>query len=1333
MNKTNHKNLKTNKITALFSTAPTAPTAPTAVGSVGSVGSFNTVNPVNPVNPLTALTALTALSLLFSLSVSFFIANDARAALVSPAQAPLDTSAGLAAKPNIMFMLDESGSMAWDFLGDGVGFNSDCKNYAYSTFSAKCTAYDSSNLGNSAYAEPPFRLYTYNLIAYNPNIRYIPGVDYLGATLGNQSITSAKRDIFSGSTTTDNISTQSKETIWCSTSTPSELDKGNLAICKRNGIQVVTGSLAPDGSFDYQAQAFPGKVSGNNYNNQIVTTTINGVPVTPFYFRPVIREYCTDVNLGTCTFSSTPVTILAKSYNFPATNRYCNTKADAAATTIITGTGVYSGRTQPRCQKNIDPDHQYARFPLMARVDLNLLNAPFTTSTERNDCAAAPSCTLAEEQINYANWYTFYRIRIEMVKSAGGIAFKTLDNTKRVGFITINPGNPVSSNKFLAINDFTISQKQAWYAKFYSQTPTGSTPMRESFTRVGRYFAGKTTGINQGMIGGSNLDPVQYSCQQNYLILTTDGYWNGAGGQDLSGNPLGNYDNIDGGYSKRADGAYDGNVGGASNTLADAAMYYYSTDLRPPGTLGQGGVDVSADNVPITINDNNTQQHMNTFTMGLGLTGYVTFNQNYLKPGYSLEYDKIKSGATGCPWADGICNWPLPIADSPSALDDLWHAAVNGRGQFFSASNPQAVISGLRTALTGVAAATGSAAAAATSSPNITPTNNFLYYSTYRTNYWDGEIAAKTIDANTGAVSVSNLWSARALLTAKATPNTDTRTIYTNGGGTLKPFLWGSLTLSEQTYFAGKCSSGALSQCVTMNLTQKAVGDSGQNLTDYLRGQNQYESKSPNVYQNFRARDFILGDTVNAAPVFMGPPIYNWGDVGYSAFKNANTTRTSTLFVASNDGMLHALDANTGQELWAFVPKSVFPNLYALADVNYNSGHRYFVDGTPTVTDVNIGGTWKTILIGGLGAGGRGWYALDVTNPNSPSMLWEMCTDATLCSVADNDIGLSYGNPVVLKRKFDGKWTAYLSSGYDNVTPGTGLGFLYEVDIVTGSILRKINTFSGTVVNPSGLTRLNAWFDNLYLDATSDTIYGTDLNGDTWSFDLGSSSTTTTRLGHAQDAAGNPQPITTKPELGLVGTSRVVFVATGKYLSTADFSATPAPWAYQQSVYAFKDTKSDLGVLRNRSDIVQQVVTPGSTTASVTKNTVDWTTKNGWFFDLGASPGERVNIDPLLTLGTLNVLSNVPGTNVCTTGGITWYYQIDYLTGSYIPTAPGVTTIATKLTGSMAVGQVVSELSGSGGLRNFITNGNGTVISQGVNTNNSSNSSRKTSWRQITR
>ena len=211
-----------------------------------------------------------------------------------------------------------------------------------------------------------------------------------------------------------------------------------------------------------------------------------------------------------------------------------------------------------------------------SRTDIVASNNSYPRAPTRTDCLGS-SCTYAEEMTNFANWYAYYRTRMQMIKSSAGRAFVSLGSDYRVGFITLNPGdNPggqtPSGYEYVPTSDFDATQKATWYTRFYGVDPNSGTPLREALSRVGRYYAGITSGINSSMTD----DPMQYSCQQNISILTTDGFWNGNAGDNLTGGTITNQDNADSDYSTRADGAYDGGLGGtagssfgSSNTLAE--------------------------------------------------------------------------------------------------------------------------------------------------------------------------------------------------------------------------------------------------------------------------------------------------------------------------------------------------------------------------------------------------------------------------------------------------------------------------------------------------------------------------------------------------------------------------------------------------------------------------------------------------------------------------------------------------------------------------------------------------------------------------------------------
>jgi type IV pilus assembly protein PilY1 len=194
-------------------------------------------------------------------------------------------------------------------------------------------------------------------------------------------------------------------------------------------------------------------------------------------------------------------------------------------------------------------------------------------------------------------------------------------------------------------------------------------------------------------------------------------------------------------------------------------------------------------------------------------------------------------------------------------------------------------------------------------------------------------VVSQDIDPATGTVVPTIKWSAQAELDKQTGASTDSRTIYMFDGSApsrLKPFQFASMNAAEQGYFKDRCvPSSTLSQCVALSSAQLADANNGTNMVNYLRGQRQFEGS------HYRRRSHILGDTVNATPAFVREPRQNFGDAGYGAFKAANASRQAMLYVGASDGFLHAFDADTGRELWAYTPAMVLPNLYKLAEDNY--------------------------------------------------------------------------------------------------------------------------------------------------------------------------------------------------------------------------------------------------------------------------------------------------------------------------------------------------------------------------------------------------------------
>jgi len=1085
-------------------------------------------------------------------------------------------------------------------------------------------------------------------------------------------------------------------------------------------------------------------------------------------------------------------------YTIPAYVRFCKTQEEALAPGTVSGT---SGTPlTPLCQLkyvNSGTTHIFPRYGWFTR---DTVKPPSTTTyirnTTRTDCignAAAPAgkilCSYDQEMQNYAQWHAYYQTRMQMMKTAAGRAFLPFisdpsgatpkPDRLRVGFITINPtytnqnnstsGTDVLAAKYLRIDTFNTTHATDWYNKFYTIIPDQSTPLREALSRAGWIFAGNLdTGLTKGIPAAD--DPVQSSCQKNYSFLTTDGFWNQGTGKDLNGTDIGNLDNLDNNtatpyaapdfFSSRAGGTYDGAVlsgttagssAGGKGTLADIALYYYKTDLRgtgagpstSPSTTPPNTVDVSINNVPAKSGsvDFAYHQHMNTYTIGLA-DGLMRYQPDYATAS-SGDFANIKSGLTAagnCFWATGTCDWPSPQQNAQSALDDLWHAAVNGRGQFYSAVNPRALSTGLSSALNNFNTVIASAAAAATSSPQVAQGNAKAFSTTYQTATWSGQVFAQAIKPDTGEVDTSGpnsgkLWEAHKLLAARSTPRV-LKTFdvsLTRDFTKLKNFDWTSLSATlpvgstERDQFLGKCVASALGQCTSLVGTDLTIADDGSSLVAYLGGDSTNES-TPTVTKAFRARTeldlvtggsvhTILGDIINAQPVAVGAPSFQYesesipepAGESYPTYranqtaKYANPGTPPPLLVGANDGFLHAFDstsgnANSGQEMWAYTPRFLMPGLFQLADVNYPGQHRFYVDGTPEVADVFDVTTskWRTVVVGGANSGGRGYYALDITDPNTPRGLWEFCADPNWCPAdaaglhSDPDLGFSYGNPVIGRRPTDGRWVVVVTSGLNNISPGDGQGYFYVLDAITGQILNKFGTGTGDTTTPSGLMKIGGYYPNGLTDPVFTYVYGGDQQGNVWRLHRSPplAAPAVRRLATFKDAAGRVQPLTARPSGTHIGTTRIYYVGTGRYLGDSDLTDAGAGGiAWNQSIYGVRDQLSNPDDSENTTfspqpsfragNVVHQNLGPAAGgNRTITKNPVDWATQDGFVIDLnptfpgdppeGNSPGERVFLDLRLIQGTLIVTSNVPEGGVCVPGGHSFQYGLDYKTGGYV-------------------------------------------------------------------
>lgn len=1240
---------------------------------------------------------------------------------------PLITTASSTVKPNLMFVLDNSASMAWDYMPDHVntivatsGRDEDrtgmCRGMSGSTvvWNRHCcqrttgvmwlTAGNDNNASNPDRAcyldanrrmQPPLQVADINHVAYDPKVRYLPpkqadGTDMPSMTAATTTgWTAVPRDGFnqgelSYHSATVNLLTQYPDTAWCVSSSATETD------CLRNGNYLLPGTV------DGKQYVHMRLVAATGTGRLAVGTpgAVNTLSRTfgPHYYTITPEEWCTNNTLRDCVNSSTATT----THTVPAYLRWCSSDANALASDPAAGS----------CQSTHTPVYRFARYPAktarttgtiggFVRTDIVPGVALGTKADNRQDCAAA-QCTYEEEMTNFANWFAYYRTRMQAMKSAVTLAFDDINDRIRVGFYTINQ----DGGDFLNLATFDSTAKTNWFSALTSSSPAGGTPLKTALSRMGEMYGRKETSI----YGKSVTDPVQYSCQRNYTLLSTDGFTNetSADPKTLTGADIGDRDGVTGTPRPILDGLR------VQDTLSDIAYYYYQTDIRTSAlnncTSNSSGssLNVCENNVNKNVTSKPQYQHMITFTLSLGVSGQMQFADDYntRTERKNDDYDAVLHGsmaASGvCTWQTvGECNWPPFVNNTLTAVDDLWHAAISGGGLYFNANDADAVVTGIKAALDLVDKDDAAAAAATTSNPNLTQGDNSVFASSYVAGNWSGDIVKKTViladDPKTETVneagSISNqvVWSAAARLDSRNLAS-NPRKIYIkqDGASSLADFVWDDtgatgLSLAQKAHFSqASIGSGTnrLSQyCSTgttcLNTAEQASA-AGKNLVDFLRGDRTREVAFGTQKSLYRERNSRLGDIVGSEAVYVQKPLFSFVDDGYAQFKIDQANRKPAVYVGANDGMLHAFDGNTGDELWAFIPTELLPRLYRLADKNYKLNRQTYVDGSPVVADIKIGNVWKTILVGGLGAGGRSYYALDITNPAAPVFLWEF---------SDANLGLTFGKSEIVKL-VDGTWAVIFGSGYNN----SGTPRLYVLNAATGAMIYNIPAVDAANAGPdaNGLAHIRAWVDRAEVNNTSSRVYAGDNGGNVWRFTLGASSGSVIRLATLRDATETAQPVTARPELGSVGGVAMVYLGTGRYLQQSDLGDTQ-----RQTVYGIRDplTSTGWGDGRRRGTLVAQTLNNTNPRAGAAINPVDLNTRAGWYADLPFST-ERSTNAPQLVAGLLFVTSNVIGSTACDPAATSYLNVFDYATG-------GV-RISDLLAGSFALAPTVAGLPADG-------------------------------------
>ncbi|MCI2263054.1 pilus assembly protein [Xanthomonas indica] len=723
-------------------------------------------------------------------------------------------------------------------------------------------------------------------------------------------------------------------------------------------------------------------------------------------------------------------------------------------------------------------------------------------------------------------------------------------------------------------------------------------------------------------------DPISYRCQVNVILGIGDT------NTHYDKNLPGNSSNLSGEPSKPQEVTNDTSV----DVLARMRQIwrkegFNATDAANRATASSFNGNGNSAYIAALAYDAHTKD-LRPDNASDGLPGKQTLSTHWVDV---VEYGDYKSPNTNQYWlTTKYGGFRVPEGYDPETninalADSTWwdgSSYVNGNtgykkpDNYYLAADAEKMVASLRQAFERILEEMKGSAASLASNTTKLEAGARTYQSVFYSGTWRGDVVAYDVNQTTGALTQA--WSASAQF-----PAWDTRTIkFVNSSGNLDNFAYGRLSGTP-------------------------LSSATQNQINYLRGDRSQEKANGGV---LRTRTGILGDIVNSQPVYVGAPnprLYTTatfnGASTYASFAAAKSTRTPMIYVGANDGMLHGFDAGTGVEKFAFVPRAAMTGLLNYTDPNYE--HRYYVDGELTVSDVYSGGSWRSVLIGTMGRGGKGMFALDVTDPNNITLLWDK-TSTTTDLVG---LGNNLGKPII-GQLANGQWYAMLGNGPNSSGDSADL---ILVNAITGASSRIQTGSSGN----NGLSGVLAWSSNN--DFIVDRLYAGDLNGNVWRFNMTGASGTASRLFSASYGA-KAQPITAAPTAAKDPATGLtwVFFGTGKYLSSGDLGNKDV-----QSWYGLIDRGSTIPSSRatlNKVNILQEGTVNGFAVRVIEDKPSAG--QDGWYMDLlsppGTPQGERMVVSNFFQGTALIGTTRIPDSgDVCSPSGKGFVMAINPFTG----------------------------------------------------------------------
>ncbi|WP_194269672.1 PilC/PilY family type IV pilus protein [Stenotrophomonas sp. MYb238] len=1127
---------------------------------------------------------------------------------------PLTTSARVA--PNILFILDDSGSMAWrnmnnQDIGEITGPGEFSSRPDANGVSAG-TGISSETTGNSRMY---MQSYATNSLYYNPAVKYQPwmgadgnrltgGTDFTAVYSSDLNVTHSGAGTSGGS---KDLSANT-QTFYVPKNVASTSTAYLSNVSNYYRYQILPGNSGIRRGV-YGAVAITSRETVQIDGSNVDTGTLDNNTVVDNRLASVVAGVGLVITIENTT-SSTRNRDMDYQVNSPSGTRVCSGTVSRGRSVDCSLSVAEAGQYTVKLQRATSNSTSYSLSAL--RYTTNSCDAE-TSGYGWIDCTSdLPASrtdtanTVQAEKANFATWYSYHRTRTKAAKAGAAEAFSPLNSKVRVGFRTIwgrnsfdipvrdgNDGRFVNNVADSSVPGSTnTTSRSTWYNRLFAAGASDGTPLQSALDDAGRYFSSSSASGPYGPEEGSN----QLSCRQNFSILTTDGYWNtstvdsgnadGTSGSAIKGSKEKTYT-----YSPAA--PYSDSY---SKTLADVAMKYWKTDLRTEDYMGNTTKPAN-NNVPTTDADPAFWQHMVTFGISIGLKTTM---------GWSSVEGVPANPAWPDPKGDTCTSRSCP--DVPARLDDLLHAAVNGRGQFVAASSPSEFTAGLGKALAAIAQRTGSFSNVATNSASLN-TGSKVFSASYVSGVWTGEVRGRAVTRDgvgTGWTSSIPAFADRNVLTYGSTfPTSAQQTALTRTGGPADYAVTGEAN------------------------------------ANYIKGDSSNEERNRGLLRNRSLT--VLGDIVGSSPFYV--------------------KETDTLYVGANDGMLHAFDGSGGQELFAYVPGIInFTQLGTLSRGDY--AHKFFVDGPVVVTNRALTPN-RNILVGTLGRGGKGMYALDVTAPADATAtsisLWERA------ETTDGNMGQVLGRPILAK--VQGSTSAAVVFG-NGINSSHDRAVLVVLNAETGEVIREIDTGAGSADAPNGLSAATGIYGPD--GRTLAYVYAGDMLGNVWKFNLTNTSAaswTATKLFTAQDEDGNAQPISAGVTVATNpwNNKRWVFFGTGRYLTVddADSSNTAV-----QGMYGFMDEGSAV----ERSELTQRRIQVTSATqdgypvrAFEGKAKLPSDSK-GWYIDL-PDTGERIVQDAQVVSSYLLTASMIPTGNACEADGRGYINALDAFTGTSASTS----------------------------------------------------------------